>query len=146
MILEDKLAIYEVIARYSHTWDAKDADGFAQLFVEEGVWELFGPGPEPPQLRLESRAAIHAWAIQNFEGRLLGIHTRHHQGATLFDELTKDTARTRTLVLVTHQGPSDDIPRPHVSGVYQDEWRKTSAGWQFAHRLLRHDRSTPYTV
>ena len=143
MRLEDKLAIYEIIARYSYTWDAKDADGFAQLFVEEAVWELVGPEVTQPQLHLESRTAIHAWAMQSFQGRLADIHTRHHQTGVLFDELTVDTARTRTMVLITHQGATEAVPRLTLSGVYYDQWRKTQAGWQFAHRTLRHDRSTP---
>ena len=146
MILEDKLAIHEAIAWYSYTWDAKDADGFAKLFVEEGVWKLVGPEETEPQVRIETRTAIRDWATRNFQGRLMRVYTRHHQTATVFDELTLDTARTRTMVLVTHQGPSDDTPRPFVSGVYHDEWRKTPTGWQFVHRMLRHDRSTPYTV
>ena len=70
------------------------------------------------------------------------MYTRHYQTGTLFDEATDDTARTRTMVLMTYQGPSDANPRPIVSGVYHDQWHKTSAGWRFAHRLLRHDLST----
>ena len=37
MSLEDKLAIHEVIAQYSYTWDDKNAEGFAQLFTEDAV-------------------------------------------------------------------------------------------------------------
>jgi hypothetical protein len=143
MVLEDKLAICEVIARYSYTWDGKDADGFAGLFVEEAVWELVGPEATEPQVRLESRSDIHAWAIENFEGRLLNIQARHHQSATVFDELTLDAARTRTMVLVTNQGSGEAVPRPVASGVYYDKWRKTQTGWQFAHRILRRDSGTP---
>jgi myo-inositol-1-phosphate synthase len=31
----------EVIAQYSYTYDAQDAEGFAALFTEDAVWELF---------------------------------------------------------------------------------------------------------
>jgi len=58
MSLEDKLVIHEVIARYSYTWDAKDADGFAQIFMEGAVWELVTAGEIHPQFCLESCAAI----------------------------------------------------------------------------------------
>jgi len=37
MSIEDKLAIQEIIAQYPYTYDGKDAGGFAQLFVEDGV-------------------------------------------------------------------------------------------------------------
>jgi uncharacterized protein (TIGR02246 family) len=143
MRFEDQFAISEVIARYSYTWDGKDADGFAQLFVEEGVWELCGPEATQPQARLESRTAIHAWALERFQGRFAGVHTRHHQTGTVFDELTVDAARTRTMVLITYQGATEAVPHLAMSGVYYDQWRKTQVGWQFVQRTLRHDRSTP---
>jgi hypothetical protein len=34
MSIEDKLAIHEMIARYSYAYDSKDAGGFAQVFLE----------------------------------------------------------------------------------------------------------------
>jgi uncharacterized protein (TIGR02246 family) len=124
MSLEDKLAIQEVIARYAYTWDAKDADGVANLFTEDAVWEMIAPGDTWPSHRMESRAAIR---------------TRHHQSGTVFDELSAATARTLTMVLVTHQGPVDLAPRSHRSGVYHDQWRKTPEGWKLVRRTLRHD-------
>jgi hypothetical protein len=63
-------------------------------------------GGSHPELRLESRAAIHAWVLQ-----------RHQQ------------AQTRTMVLITHQGVNDPAPRPVLSGVYHDRWQKTQRGW-----------------
>src|SRR5215471_10685119 len=68
--LEDKLAIQEVIAQYSYTYDAQDAEGFAALFTDDAVWELFAAGATHPAIRLQSRAAIHAWAKQR-------LHERH---------------------------------------------------------------------
>jgi SnoaL-like domain len=64
---------------------------------------------------------------------------RHHQSGILFDELTADSARTRTMMLVTHQGAADVTPRPVVSGVYHDRWRRTPAGWRLAHRAAHVD-------
>jgi uncharacterized protein (TIGR02246 family) len=40
MTVEDKLAIQEAIARYSYAYGSKDAEAFAQLFVEDGVFEV----------------------------------------------------------------------------------------------------------
>jgi hypothetical protein len=42
--------------------------------------------------------------------------------------LTPDAARTRTMVLVTHQLPDEASPRPTLTGSYQDIWRRTDAG------------------
>jgi hypothetical protein len=74
-------------------------------------------------------------------GRWGGRFTsRHHQSGTLFDALTSDSALTRTMVLVTHQGVAEVAPRPAVSGVYHDRWRKTPTGWRLAHRAAHVDR------
>jgi uncharacterized protein (TIGR02246 family) len=137
--LEDKLAIQEVIAQYSYTYDANDAEGFAALFTEDAVWERLALGATRPEIRLESRAAIRAWAAQRLQERHGRFTSRHYQSGLLFDELTAESARTRTMVLVTHQGVTEAAPRPTASGVYHDQWRKTPEGWRLAHRILRYD-------
>jgi len=139
MSLEDKLAIHEVIAQYSYTWDASDAEGFAKLFMEDAVWELFVPGATSPELRLESRAAIREWAVQRHQERPAGIQHRHYQSGILFEALTLEAARTRTMLLVTRQGPTDAAPHLVRSGVYHDQWRKTQAGWRLVQRTCRLD-------
>jgi uncharacterized protein (TIGR02246 family) len=144
MSIEDKLVILEIIARYSYAYDAKDADAFAQLFTEDAVWEMLISGVAEPQVYLDSREAIRAWVEQNHRGRLNGVSSRHHQSGTVFDELTSTSARTQTMVLVTHQNATDPAPRPTLSGVYTDHWRKTSNGWRLTRRSLQHDQHTPY--
>ena len=139
MSVEDKLAIQEAIARYSYTYDSLDAGAFAELFVEDGVFEVFVPGNSTAVLRLESRAAIRTWAAQRLDARRGVFRSRHHQSGTIFDELTSGSARTRTMLLVTHQGLDEPLPRPTLSGVYYDRWQKTSGGWRIAHRAAYVD-------
>ena len=103
MSIEDKLAIQEIIAQYSYTYDGKDAEGFAQLFVEDGVFEVFVPGKTTASVRLHSRTEILEWATQRLHERTGRFTSRHYQSGILFDELTSDSALTRTMVLVTHQ-------------------------------------------
>ena len=143
MSLEDKLAIQEVISQYSYTYDAQDAEGFAALFTEDAVWELFAAGATHPTIRLESRAAIRAWAVQRLHERRGRFISRHYQSSTLFETLTAASARTRTMVLVTHQDVAEGVPRLTASGVYHDEWRKTPEGWRLVHRRLHHDSREP---
>jgi SnoaL-like domain len=144
MSLADKLDILEVIARYAYTYDGRDADGFAQLFTDDGIFEVMYSGGSQPELRLESRAAIRAWAVQRHQQVIKGIQDRHYQSGTLFDVLTSEEAQTRTMVLITHQGGNDPTPRPVLSGVYHDRWHKTENGWHITSRTLRHDHQKPY--
>ena len=139
MSLEDKLAIQEVIAQYSYTYDAQDAEGFAALFTDDAVWELFAAGATHPAIRLQSRAAIHAWAKQRLHERHGRFISRHHQSSVLFETLTPESAQTRTMVLVTHQDVTEAAPRLTASGVYHDQWCKTPEGWRLVHRRLDHD-------
>jgi ketosteroid isomerase-like protein len=139
MSIEDKLAIHEMIARYSYTYDGQDADGVAQLFVEDGVFEIFVPGKTSPSVRLLSRREIREWAAKRMQQRGGRFTSRHYQSGILFDGLTPDTAVTRTMLLITHQGVNEAGPRPTVSGVYRDQWRKLPEGWRLAHRAAYID-------
>lgn len=145
MSAEDKLAIQEIVARYSHAYDGEDANGFAQLFVEDGVFEIFVPGETTASVRLRSRAKIREWAAQRLQERDGRFTSRHYQSGIVFDELTSDSARTRTMVLVTHQGVAEAAPRPTVSGVYHDQWRKTRTGWRLVHRAAHVDRDPGFS-
>ena len=140
MSIEDKLAIQEIIAHYSYTYDSRDAEGFAKLFVEDGVFEVFVPGTTTASVRLQSRTAIREWAAQRLQARHGRFTSRHYQSGTLFDELTSEAALTRTMVFVTHQSVAETAPRPTLSGVYHDHWRKTSTGWRLAHRAAYVDQ------
>lgn len=136
MNLEDKIAIYEVIAQYSYTYDGKNVDGFAELFTEDAVWEARRQGNAVPYIHHESQKTIRDWVTERLQGRPATTFSRHFQTGTLFEELTLNTARSRTMVLITHQTPEDAAPRVVLSGEYQDEWRKTEQGWKFARRTL----------
>lgn len=143
--IEDKLAILEMIAQYSYTYDERDAEGFAQVFLEEGVLEIFVPGKRCPAVRLQSRKDIRAWAarrLQEREGRFAG---RHYQSGIRFDELTPEHARVRVMVLVTRQQASSTRPYVNLTGVYHDVWQKTADGWRLAHRAAYTDRDPGFS-
>jgi len=137
--IENRLAIEEVIAQYSYTYDGQDAEGFARLFAEDGVFEVFVPVKDAAILRLQSRLAIHAWASKRLVARRGVFTSRHHQSGTLFEELASDSAKSRTMLLVTHQRLDEAQPRLALTGVYHDLWRKTAAGWRFARRAAYVD-------
>jgi uncharacterized protein (TIGR02246 family) len=131
--VEDMLAIQQVIARYSHTFDAGDAEGWANLFTEDGVWEDFNANP-PYQVK--GHAALRDFAAMRFRQKTPGLVYYHHQSGILFDELRADTARTRVMVIITtHKKP--DTPHIFLTGIYTDEWKKTDKGWLFTHRIIR---------
>jgi len=145
MSTEEKLAIHEMIAQYSYTYDSKDADGFAQVFVENGVFEIFVPGKTGPVVRLQSRKEIHKWAAQRLQERRGRFTGRHYQSGIRFDELTSAEARVRVMMLVTRQEATDKRPYVNLTGVYHDVWRRTPVGWRLAHRAAYADRDPGFS-
>ena len=136
MNVEDMLAIQQVIARYSHTFDAGDADGWANVFTEDAVWESYEADSTTLTNRLRGHDELREFAAMRFREKPAGLVYYHHQSGILFDELTADTAKTRVMVIITiHKSP--DPPRIIFTGVYTDVWKKTSKGWLLAHRVLR---------
>ena len=136
MSLDDRVAILEQIARYSYAWDERDAEAYTALFAEDAVFEVDPELPGGPATLARGREEIGAWARARMAARAPGVQTRHHQTGTIFDELSADSARTRTMLLTTRVGPGAE---PATTGVYSDEWRRTPEGWRFARRTLRHD-------
>jgi ketosteroid isomerase-like protein len=140
MNTEDRLNILQKIAEYSHTFDSKDAEGWAKLFMDDGVWEMLNQDKDTPDTHLDGRDAIRAWAVNNHASRPNGMRSYHHQTNTSFDELTSENARTRTMVVITvHDMSEADRPtgaRVLLTGVYHDDWVKVSDGWYLKKRVL----------
>jgi len=137
MSTEDMLAIQQAIANYSYTFDSGDAEGWANIFTEDGVWEFFGIGQEKPSIKLEGHQALHQFAEQRNRDRPEGVSSYHHQSGVLFDELKSDSARTRAMLVLTVQSSSENTARVLTTGVYYDQWRKTPEGWHLVYRALK---------
>jgi hypothetical protein len=133
-LLEDRFEIERQLFHYAYTYDTGDADGWARLFTEDGIWEAVHLGEEDsPSVSLKGHEELSAF-VRGSPASRPGVRALHHQGSVVFDELSANTARTRSMVLVTLQVP--ETVQPHVMrhGVYFDQWVKSSAGWQIAHR------------
>ena len=137
--LDDRYAILEVIARYSYTYDSLNAEGFADLFLENARWEYYFAGEKEPEIRLASRDEIQDWAAKRHAERKGKFSSRHHQSSTVFDSFQADSAASRTIVLITHHEKGEPNPFLTTSGEYHDLWKKTPRGWKLAQRILYTD-------
>jgi len=137
--IDDRIAILEVIAQYSYTYDSLDADGFAKLFLEDARWEYYFSGKAEPEIKLTSRNEIREWAAQRHEARRGKFSSRHHQSSTVFESSKEGLVVTKTMVLITHQEFGDPHPVPTTSGEYHDLWKHTTDGWKLAQRILYTD-------
>ncbi|HUV44579.1 MAG TPA: nuclear transport factor 2 family protein [Dehalococcoidales bacterium] len=133
---EDMLAIQQQVARYSYTFDSGDAEGWANVFTEDGLWEFYAAGATTPATKLEGREQLRDFCAQRLSERREGVTSYHHQSGLIFDELTADSASVRTMLVLTIQVPTE-APRLYMTGVYQDQWVKTPQGWRIKYRVLR---------
>jgi len=136
MNTDDMLAIQQQVARYSYTFDSGDAEGWASVFTEDGLWEFYTSGATTPATKLEGHTQLRDFCAQRFGERQGGVTSYHHQSGLIIDELTADSARGRTMVIITIQIP-EEAPRLYLTGVYEDQWVKTPQGWRIKYRVLR---------
>ena len=143
MSTADRLAILEAIQRYSYATDSRDAEAYAALFSLRGVFEVTSATRPQPFIHAEGRDGILEWVRGTMESseRWGDAQTRHHQSGTVFDALSADAARTRTMLLESRMLPDGRVPRPWTQGVYTDDWVREPDGWRIARRALHLDFS-----
>ena len=96
--IEDKLAIAEQLASYSYRWDAKDAEGFSDLFADDGVMERCRADELVKTSRVTGRQAIFDYAKRSYEGRLADRQSRHHFSALVFPRSLRYCAKPTFLL------------------------------------------------
>jgi len=133
---EDMLAIQQQIARYSYTFDSGDAEGWADVFTDDGSWEFYSAGATEPTTKLEGHVALRDFCAKRFSERRGGATSYHHQSCIVFDELTADSARVRAMLIITVHVPGEQA-QVYMTGVYQDQWVRTPHGWRIKYRALR---------
>jgi len=128
--LEDRAEILQLVHEYTRVFDMGDHDAMAELFSEDALID-YGPalGGE-----MRGREAIRAW----LRGIYMFERTSHHLSNVQIWFDAPDRARGTCYVLAWHQWP-DDRPNAVLYGRYEDEYRRTDAGWRIAvRRELQH--------
>ncbi|WP_293679644.1 nuclear transport factor 2 family protein [uncultured Phenylobacterium sp.] len=136
MSVEDKLAILECLAAYSHTLDNGDDEGWVQLFTPDAVWESFAAGSDKPSIHYEGRAGIREFAAAMRSRSVAQV--RHLKINTIFVELTDKIARIRSNGVLTAKAPGQPASIA-LTGIYAETLHKTPAGWRIAHIALHID-------
>ncbi len=71
-----------------------------------------------------------------------GVQTRHYQTNTVLTETANGRITGRTMLLLLWQRHGETAPAIMVSGVYHDEFVKTTAGWRIASRRVKFDQGS----
>ncbi len=123
---DDMIAIQQLAAAYCHLIDAGDGERFAQLFTDDGVFEIVDMVTATGHDELAGNAVMFP---QVMEG---GRHIVQNE----WIEGDGDTASMRCYLSNVTVG---DRPVAVQTGRYVDELVRTDAGWRFARRTLTLD-------
>lgn len=123
---EARLEILNLEGEYARTWDTADADGWASLFTEDGVFEMLAVG-DTPGSRHQGREALAAFcrAInESYEG----LHLIHVPSLSIADSDARGWIHFEFLA-------RHGVELIRLAGVYQVLYRLTTEGWRIGHRL-----------
>jgi uncharacterized protein (TIGR02246 family) len=115
---EDLEEIRKLLACYCYAIDSSDAEAWANLFTEDGVFHYALGEP------LIGREALRQFVS-------LVPDDRHHLTMNEIVDVDADSATVRAYALVTKESP----PVISAVGEYEDTLRRTADGWKFARRV-----------
>jgi len=115
---DDRDEILQLLYRYNHTIDAGDAEGWADTWTDEGVFDAGGSV-------LHGRAELVGFAA--------GVSGMRHVVLNPLVDVDGDAATVRAYLVLLMGGAIGMV------GVYEDEVVRTPAGWRFAARTFTPD-------
>ncbi|MGH9035570.1 MAG: nuclear transport factor 2 family protein [Acidimicrobiia bacterium] len=124
-VLEAKVEISELVARYSRCLDGRRTDEFLDLFAEDGVWD-FGP---------TFGAAEGREQLERLFGVLLQVFPEtHHVAGNVVVEVDGETATAAVDAFAT---ATDTNGRQHTTfASYEDRFVHAGGAWRFARRTV----------
>jgi bifunctional aromatase (cyclase/dehydratase) len=122
---QDYLEIQQLYARYVMTIDSGDAEGWADTFTGDGVFNNASRG------RTALVQFVHDWRANR-----KGAERRHWNSNLLITPTGEGASGSVYLLLLDI---SARPPSPVMSAVYEDTLVKTPQGWRFKTRVLHSD-------
>lgn len=118
--------IHELYARYAHSFDAGDGEGYAAVFTDDGVFSL---GAER-----DVRGAVELAAFVGERGDATPGIT-HHTTNILLDE-TADGVRGAAYVIVLRTSPGEPLRFRNMGRYDDDIVRQPDGTWRFRRRVF----------
>ncbi len=120
ILIEDKLAIMELLAVYNHAIDYGDADAWLNTFTEDGVLEGVGK----PIEGIKGLTAFVEDYVQN-------ASPMHHWTNNHIIDIDGDTAEHRSyFIIMKLENPAAIL----ATGRYKDKLKKIDGKWKFSLR------------
>jgi uncharacterized protein (TIGR02246 family) len=133
---EDRLAIHELIARYSHAIDGGDYEAWVDCFTPDAVFHsALGVSTGHEEIRAFAR---------NYETSRARMPNARHYMTNIAAEVDGDEATCRSYVIITTSEPRG--VRIHFTGQYDDRLVKLDGAWKFRERRGIPDTSIADTA
>jgi uncharacterized protein (TIGR02246 family) len=127
--VEDELAIRRIIVEYAVRLDARDFDGYLDLFAADGIWQV---GQTVRRGREDIREML-VGIYGNPKAEPYGYDGfRTVSNVQVEVEGDRATARSRHLTLVRGERGN---PTPILSGLYEDEFVRENGAWKILRRV-----------
>lgn len=127
-IIEDKMAIKNVVDEFSNLADTKEIDKQVLLFTEDGVVESVSNGRTNV---LKGREQLQ----QAFSAFLSNFHTVYHQNGQQTINLQGEQAEATSYCRVILVGKQDDKEmKTTLYAIYRDTFVKENGQWLIKHR------------
>ena len=130
-----RLILEDLISSYCHTYDNKDAAGFAALFLPDATFQAFNAGQLVMDGKLDEEMIKLRMKMHEDEG----IQTRHYQTNPLFTMRDDGRVAATINLLVQHQHADEPAPITVHTGTYEDIFEETADGWKYASHEIRID-------
>lgn len=127
---DDYIEIQQLYAKYAHTLDLDDPEGWADTFTADGVF-----GDPSSENASRGRESLVAFAERVNAGR--SGSSRHWNSQVLITPT--DTGADGSCYLLLFNTSADPVSI-RIAGIYQDKLVKTAAGWRFSNRIAKSDR------
>lgn len=123
-IVEDRLAIHELLARYSHTIDGRDYAAWVECFTPDGVLQS-AMGVSSGHAELKTFA-------ETYERNRERMPNARHFMTNIATTVEGDQATARSYVQITTSDPRG--VRLLFTGQYDDRLVKVDGAWKFKER------------
>lgn len=134
--LEERIAIYELIARYSHTIDGRDYEAWVDCFTPEGaLHSAVGTSSGHAELREFAKS---------YEASRARMPNARHYMTNVATEIDGERATSRSYVQITTSDPRG--VRVLFTGQYDDKLVKVDGRWKFVERRGIPDTSVAETA
>ncbi len=127
----DREAIYDLLARYAHSFDGGDVDTWVSLFTDDG--QLITPNVGNACGHRELRE----WAELRMSLQA-GYQMRHHISNILIADIASQQASVSCYLTLTRQAlDMQSAVELMAAGVYHDKLVHTVDGWKFGQRIIQ---------